>query len=566
MIEIGEPKLNLSRQRTYRLVIALCFVLISPVRADSSGQPSPIRETDQGVLAGILDDGIEQFRGIPYALPPVGIRRWQAPQPPAEWAGLRDASDFGPGCVQPPSPDKSIYADEPASTSEDCLTLNIWAPQQASNAPVIVWIYGGALLRGHTSSPMYDGTNFARRGVVFVSLNYRLGVLGWLAHPDLSAESPEGVSGNYGLLDQIQALQWVHENIAAFGGDEDNVTIMGESAGALSVAYLLASPKANGLFHKAIAESPNLRAFPMLDRKQYGLTSAESTGVTLAAQLGAKDLSALRAMDAYELTQASVAARFWSQGTIDGNVLPKQLIDTFDAGEQAHVPLLAGFNSGEVRSQPGLVPAAPASPAQYEAEITKRYRDLAPEFLKVYPSDDVPGSMLATMRDAIYGWAAERMVRAQTHAGQPAFLYVFDYCYPEAAAQELCAFHASELPFVFGHVGKAALLPINWPRPDGKSDQSLSDAMIDYWSGFARAGVPTGSGLPRWLPYAENEAFMHFGNGAMPGTNPIPGMFELHDDVVTRRREANQQWFLNVGVASTALPGPVQTTKKSVQE
>lgn len=541
------------------LTLALLVLLVSQVRADVGGQHTPEVATAQGALAGIFLDGVRQFRGIPYALPPVGKRRWRAPQPPAQWSGLRDASAFGPGCVQPPAPTDSIYFDEPASMSEDCLTLNIWAPNDASNAPVVVWIHGGALLRGNSASPLYDGTHFARRGIVFVSINYRLGVLGWLAHPALSAESPDRVSGNYGLLDQVRALQWVQENITAFGGNRDNVTIMGESAGALSVAYLLASPEARGLFHKAISGSPNLRAFPMLDHAAYGLPSAEDTGAALAAHLGAEGMPAMREMDANALTLASAAGQFWSQGTIDGTVLPAQLIDTFDAGEQARVPLLAGFNSGEVRSQAGLLPAAPASPARYESEITRRYRDLAPAFLDVYPSDDIRGSMLATMRDAIYGWAAERMVRDQSRAGQPAFLYVFDYCYPEAAARDLCAFHASELPFVFGHAGEAASLPPNWPRPNGTADRSVSTAMIDYWTAFARSGMPKAAGQPEWQSYSENETFMHFGNRAAPGTNPVPGMFELQEELVTRRRHANQQWFINVGVAATVVPDPVRS-------
>jgi para-nitrobenzyl esterase len=368
----------LNPHKLIQLALILFVSLANRVSAEATSNNPATVKTAQGTVAGTLVDGLIQFRGIPYALPPVGNRRWKAPEPPVKWPGLFDASEFGPSCVQPPLRADSIYADEPVSMSEDCLTLNIWAPEDATDSPVIVWIYGGALQRGSSASPFYDGANFARQGIVFVSINYRLGVLGWLAHPSLSAESPERVSGNYGLLDQIQALRWVRENIASFGGNRDNVTVMGESAGALSVAYLLSSPKARGLFHKAIAESPNLRAFPMLDRPIYGMRSAEDTGTTFAKHAGADDLSALRAMNADELTQASVTGRFWAQGTIDGTVLPKQLIDTFDAGEQAKVPLLAGFNSGETRSQKLLLPPAPATANLYETEIARRYRDLAP--------------------------------------------------------------------------------------------------------------------------------------------------------------------------------------------
>lgn len=552
-------RLKSSRYNLFRSILVLCFAITSQVHADVRNNDRPTAVTAQGAVAGVLVDGVKLFRGIPYALPPVGTRRWKAPGPPAAWQGLRDASSFGPSCVQPLSGTSSIYADNPGSMSEDCLTLNIWAPEDAAKAPVIFWIFGGALQRGQSASPLYDGAIYARRGVVFVSINYRLGVLGWLAHPALSAESPEQVSGNYGLLDQIQALRWVQENIAAFGGDPDNVTIMGESAGALSVAYLLASPRARGLFHKAIAESPNLRSFPMLNRSIYGLPSAEETGVAFAAHVGAADLHALRAMDAADLTRASIAARFWPQGTVDGKVLPMQLVDIFDAGQQALVPLLAGFNSGEIRSQRVFVPPVPASAASYEEEITHRYRDLAPAFLKVYPSTDIAGSMLATLRDAIYGWAAERMVRRQSEAGQPAFLYMFDRCYPAAARQDLCAFHASELPFVFGHVGQDPWLPPNWPRPDGKTDISLSDAMLGYWVEFVKTGVPAHAGQPKWLAYSEGEAYMRFGDEAIPGKDPVPGMFELQEEVVARRRAADQPWFINVGVAAPVIPDPANT-------
>jgi para-nitrobenzyl esterase len=250
--------------KLFQLALIPCVLLANQVSADVTSENPATVMTAQGAVAGTLVDGLMQFRGIPYALPPAGSRRWKAPEPPVKWHGLFDASAFGPSCVQPPLRADSIYADEPASMSEDCLTLNIWAPEDARDLPVIVWIYGGALQRGSSASQFYDGANFARKGIVFVSINYRLGVVGWLAHPSLSAESPERVSGNYGLLDQVQALRWVRENIASFGGNRDNVTVMGESAGALSVAYLLSSPKARGLFPRRsmrIERSSSSRSF-----------------------------------------------------------------------------------------------------------------------------------------------------------------------------------------------------------------------------------------------------------------------------------------------------------------
>ncbi len=278
------------------------------------------------------------------------------------------------------------------------------------------WIYGGALWGGANRDSIYDGARLAERGVIVVTINYRLGVLGWLAHPELSAESPLHVSGNYGLLDQIEALRWVRRNIGAFGGDASNVTIAGESAGGLSVMYLLAAPEARGLFAKAIAQSAYMVSTPELKHAKYGTPSAEDSGVQLAAALHAPNIAALRAVDATTLTAAAAMARFAPFGAVDGHVLPAQLVDIFDKGQQAPVPLLAGFNSGEIRSLTILAPSAPASSADYEKVIRAQYGDLADDFLKLYPSADMHESILATTRDALYGWTAERLVRKQTRS------------------------------------------------------------------------------------------------------------------------------------------------------
>lgn len=514
----------------------------------------PVVTIRQGGLAGTFDDGVRVFKGIPFASPPIGERRWKPPAPPASWRGTRAATTFGPSCMQPRLPPDNVYADSPASMSEDCLTLNVWTPKTAHAAPVVVWIYGGALTIGGSSESMYDGANFARRGVVFVSINYRLGVFGWLALPALSAESPHHASGNYGLLDQIAALHWVHDNITAFGGDPHNVTIMGESAGALSVTYLLTSPLARGLYQKAIAESANMRAVPELHRAAFGLPSAEHIGGEFAASAGAASLNALRTMTPEALMRAATKAHFWTQGTIDGWSLPEQVVDAFDHGREAHVPLLAGFNSGEVRSQPALLPKVPVDAAAYEDQIVRRYRDLAPTFLRLYPASDIPASMLATVRDAVYGWATERMVRQESVDGQRAYLYFFDHCYPAAKARNLCAFHASELPFVFGQVGSHAGLPPNWPRPAGKRARELSNAIIGYWVGFAKTGVPSNTAQPQWQPYSADAAYMRFSEGPHPEHHLLPGMFKMQNELVERRRQADQQWFINVGVAAPVIP------------
>ena len=244
-----------------------------------------------------------------------------------------------------PARAESIYAWDLPAISEDCLSLNIWAPAKARHAPVFVWIHGGALTAGAGSEPMYDGTRLAEHGVVVVTINYRLGVLGYLAHPALSAESPLNISGNYGLLDEIEALRWVKRNIASFGGDARNVTIAGESAGGLSVMYLMAAPEARGLFARAIAQSAYMISTPELRSSSFGDVASETSGVSLAGKLGAADLAGLRAMDAVAITNAAVSSGWLPFGTIDGRILPRQLVEVFDRGEQAKVPVLSGFNS-----------------------------------------------------------------------------------------------------------------------------------------------------------------------------------------------------------------------------
>ena len=500
----------------------------------------------QGRIVGSLQNGVRVFRGIPYAAPPIGERRWRPPAPPARWAGTRDAAAFGPSCMQPPYPRDSVYFEPPMPMREDCLTLNLWAPRRTVKAPVIVWIHGGGLTRGTSAGPMYDGGEFAKRGVVFVSINYRLGIFGWLAHPALSAESPQRVSGNYGLLDQVAALAWVRDNIRAFGGDPRQVTVMGESAGALSVTYLLTSPQGRGLFARAILQSANIRPVPALRDTVFGLAPAEATGAAIAARAGARTLRDLRAMDAGAVLAAAQTSGFVAQGTIDGQILPAQVVERFDRGEQAGVPILAGFNSGEVRSQRALVPAAPADAAVYRHEIERRYLGLAPAFLQLYPASDMQASLLAATRDAVYGWATERMVRQQSAAGHPSYLYFFDHCYPAARARDLCAFHASELPFVFGRTSLAQAAP-NWPVPRSAIDQRLADRMIDYWVAFARTGNPSSRTLPEWPAFAADRAYMRFGPGASAERNLLSGMFELQEQVVARRRSRGEPWFTNIG-------------------
>ena len=502
-----------------------------------------------GILQGEADDSVRQFKGIRYAAPPVGALRWNAPQQPAAWQGVQDAGEFGPGCIQPPLPASSIYSDPPRATSEDCLTLNIWTPVHSEKSPVVVWVHGGSLAIGASSLPLYDGGNYARRGIVFVSLNYRLGALGWLAHEELSRESPGGISGNYGLLDQIAAFEWVRDNIAKFGGDPRNITLMGESAGALSAVYLMVSPRARGLFSKAIIQSPNMRAFPRLNIAANGLPSAEEIGAGTLEKLGAKTIAEARGLDAQELTNRAAALGFAPQGTIDGQLLTRQLVETFERGEQARVPVLVGINAHEVRSQPGLAATMPVAQAEYADGIRSAYGNLASDFLNLYPFEEGREAALDAARDGIYGWAAEKIAVSQQLAGIPAYYYVFDYCYPAAASRSLCGFHAGELPFTFGNL-EAADLPHAWPVPDGAQDRELSDAMMDYFVGFIREGAPKARGLPTWKAYGLNEDYIRFLDRPVLARDSFPGAFELNEEFNARRRAEGKHWGLFVGLAA----------------
>lgn len=512
----------------------------------------PVVDAPAGSVRGVFEDGAWKFRAIPYAAPPVGPLRWRAPRALPRWEGIRDARGRGAACIQPPMA-QGPYDRGGIEMSEDCLTLDVTAPPGARNAPVMVWIHGGTLIWGSAQSPMYDGRAFAKRGIVLVSINYRLGVLGYLAHPELSAETPEAISGNYGLQDQIAALQWVRRNIRSFGGDPGNVTIFGESAGALSVEYLLASPRARGLFGKAIAQSGYMFTMPELRQARHGERSAESIGAALAGALGAKSIADLRAMDAQALSVSSTKAGFLPYGTIDGQFLKRQLVDTFDRGEQAAVPVIAGLNSGEMRSLRQLLPPLPASPDAYAALIRARYGDLSAAYLRLYPAGDPEQARLDASRDGIYAWAMERMVRAQGSLGRPSYLYLFSHSYPSADAAGLTGFHASEVPFVFGTF---AATPPNWPRiPDEAGQRRIAGAMLDYWTSFARTGRPIAAGAPEWRPFGAGRAFMRFQSDPRMAGPFMPGMFELHEQVMCRRRTSGTQpWDWRVGSHAPPLP------------
>jgi para-nitrobenzyl esterase len=530
-------------------VALAALVFASPALAQA-----PLVEAPSGSVQGKLDGSIRTFKGIPYALPPVGGMRWRPPAPMQPWKGVRAATDFGPACVQPQGKSASVYSPaEPLPVSEDCLTLNIWAPANAKRAPVFFWIHGGALTTGSSREALYDGKRLAEQGVIVVSINYRLGVLGWLAHPALSAESPQKVSGNYGLLDQMAALAWVKHNIAAFGGDPANVTIAGESAGGLSVLFLMESPLARGTFAKAVAQSAYMVTMPELKKSAYGAPSAEAIGQMLSAGVQTPDLAALRGMSAQAITDSAAKLGFFPFGVVDRLVLPEQMVTAFDKGKQAPVPVLAGFNQGEIRSLMMLAPKAPDTAADYEKGIRERYGDMADAFLKLYPAADYKESIIATSRDALYGWTTERLARKQAALGQPAYLYLFDHGYPAMEQAGLHAFHASELPYVFGTLDGT---PPNWPKvPD--SDRPLSDAMLSYWANFAKSGTPSATGAPAWPAYGKTRSFMHFADTPKPEAGLMPGMYDQYEALVCRRRAAGIAWNWNVGLAAPKLPPKV---------
>jgi para-nitrobenzyl esterase len=542
---------------------ALGLALVGTATANGASAQSIVK-APAGSVRGVESDGQRVFKGIPYALPPVGERRWKPPVAAPAWAGVRDATAFGPACQQPPAPPSSIYAETYPAMSEDCLSLNVWAPAKAKKAPVFVWIHGGNLVRGSSQQAMFDGANLAKQGVIVVSINYRLGVFGYFAHPGLSAESPDGTSGNYGVMDQIAALRWVKANIGAFGGDAGNVTIAGESAGGLAILHLLVAPQARGLFAKAIVQSAALMNIPDLKAMTHGVPSAEALGVHYATAMGASTVADLRAIPGADLAARAVKAGFASTAIVDGKVIPRQLIETFERGEQAKVPLMTGFTAGEISTMksilPGLPDASTFTPESYEAKIRASYGEFADTFLRLYPSNDIGKSMLAAARDGFFAWNSQRLVRDQAKAGQPTYLYYFDHGYPAADEAGIHAFHASEVPYMFGTIDRVTAL---WPAiPQTAAERSLSDAMVGYWASFARSGTPSAAGQPAWAPHNQGAAYMLFSDKPHAAANLKPEEYALNEQIICRRRAAgNLPWNWNMGVISPPLPPATETCK-----
>jgi para-nitrobenzyl esterase len=504
----------------------------------------------QGVAAG--DGGVAAYKGIPYARPPVGELRWRPPVAAPAWKGVREANRFGKACLQPPPNPASLYYGGSLPVGEDCLTLNVWAPAGARKLPVMVWIHGGALVGGSSAEALYDGSKLARQGIVVVSINYRLGLMGYLAHPALSAESPQHLSGNYGLLDQIEALRWVHNNIAAFGGDSGRVTIAGESAGGLSVIALLASPKASGLFQRAISQSGYMPSYRALNAPALGLASAEAAGAALGKSAGISTAKALRAADPAALFQAGLATGWQPEPVIDGVYLKRQLAANFARGEQNKVPVLAGFNEGEIRSLPFLAPKAPSRQADYVDDVRRRFGDQADAFLAVYPGADPREDAAISIRDGLYGWAAQYVVRAQAAAGQPAYLYYFRHSTPAQRARGLAAFHASELPYIFGQVGPGAAIGPNWPEPPPTRDETqLSRAMMGYWASFIRGEGPRAPGEVAWPRFtAEDRGYLDIDDRPRAARDLNAAAFAWADALVASRWQQGRGWRYDIGFSA----------------
>ena len=467
--------------------------------------PSSTIQTLAGSVSGTVsnwDERIRVFRGIPYAKPPVGELRFKPPEAIAPWTGVRDATQFSASCIQAQHTSTFVWRREAFSVSEDCLYLNLWSSEDAENLPVMVWFHGGAHTSGQGHSQIFDGTTLAQNGVVLVTINYRLGPLGFLAHPWLAEESSHNASGNYGLMDKIAALNWVRDNIAQFGGNPDNITIFGQSAGSQSVCSLMASPLARGLFHKAIGQSAACVG-PAPSRDADG----SIRGSKLVDELAVANLAELRQLDAEQLLVAAERTGWGnaSRITIDGWVLPEAQVTTFKAGRHAKVPLLIGSLANEGIE---LFPVNEnLSDAELDGYLTRMFGEGAGALRALYESESAsPGEIQhAIATDFFMAFGMRRWAEYSDAAGQPTYLYYMDHVppafhlyMPEDPVLELPggprsggAYHSGDLAFVFGTTDKVGL---DW-QP---ADHTLSSAMVRYWTNFAKTGSPNGGNLPPW--------------------------------------------------------------------
>jgi para-nitrobenzyl esterase len=489
----------------------LFLIVLFAVSTSVAQQPKPIK-VEGGTLQGITEEGLTVYKGIPFAAPPIGELRWKAPQPLIKWEGVRVADKFAPGPMQGGNP--------PSGKSEDCLYLNVWSPAKSAKdkIPVLVWIYGGGFGAGATSETVYSGEKLANKGVVLVSIAYRVGQLGFLAHPELSAESPSHTSGNYGLLDMIAGLQWIQKNISKIGGDPTQVTIFGESAGGIAVSMLCASPLAKGLFHGAISQSggsfgpPRVTTYPGENMKY--LKDAEATGTDWVKTTGTASIAELRKLPADKLPPG----RGWP--IIDGYVIPDDQHDLYEAKKYNDVPILVGYNSDEGRSF-----SPPKTSEEYITNVKKRYGKFADDLIKAYPVGEstVPKTARDLARDAAFGWQTWSWAKLQSITGKSKIFYYYFDQHPEYAEDTprygFGSPHGQEVAYVFQHV--------NPSDPNASStDETISDVMSTYWTNFAKRGDPNGSGVPAWPAFSDAKPdVMHFSQ--TPRVGPVPSAESL---------------------------------------
>ena len=510
------------------LISGLLFAVTFAVAPFTRAQIKNVRTTG-GQLQGVVADGVASFKGIPFADPPVGDLRWKAPQPAKAWTGVRKSDTYASGCMQDASMSRMMGTS--VGVSEDCLYLNVWTAAKAADEkrPVMVWIHGGAFVGGMTGTPMFDGTKFAQKGVVLVSVAYRLGVFGFMAHPELSRESGRG-SGAYGIQDMIAGLQWVKDNIARFGGDPSRVTIFGESAGGIAVGMLAAAPPAKGLFQRAISESGGSFAPPRIadgaGQNVPALKLAESDGESFLEKLGVSDIKAARALPAEQIQEAAGGARFWP--VADGYVIPGDPYELYEKGQFNDTPILAGTNSNEG----GLFMRGPVTAESFEKQIRSGYGERADVILKAYPhSTDAEAARASAdvFREFAFAWPTWAWARMQSRKGKGrAFVYYFDHRTP---ASPDGANHGAEVSYVFGNFSG----PGGAPQPE---DLALSNLIQSYWINFAETGDPNRPGLPSWPHFTEQDQEVLFFDTAT-GAKPIPNLEKLkaYDAYYSWRRE-----------------------------
>ena len=490
------------------LISAYCVSFTTATAAQAPSKSSlsaaPRVVTQSGPVEGATESDLRTFKGIPYAAPPVGKLRWQPPQPVEKWTTPRSATAFGNQCMQ-----RRMFGDmvfRASGNDEDCLYLNVWTPAKSASErlPVLVYFYGGGFTAGDGSEPRYDGATMARKGIVALTVNYRLGVFGFMAHPELTAESPKHASGNYGLLDQAAALAWVRDNVAAFGGDPRKVTIAGESAGSISVSALMASPLSRTLIAGAIGESgaaikPTFDPVPQAE--------AEKTGTAFQSIAGAASLADLRALPAQAVLDATAkqgAPRF--PITIDGYFLPKSVADIFAAGEQAHVPLLAGWNSQESGAAGVLGRGADPTLDTYRKGLQTRFGEQADEALKAYPAatpEDVTQAATAVAGDLFIAFSTWKWIDLHARTGgKPTYRYYYSRPRPamnpgkgpngQTAPAARGAAHSAEIEYAMGNLATNEVYA--W-TPD---DHKVSETMQAYFANFVKTGNPNGGKLPQW--------------------------------------------------------------------